>query len=163
MEEINHYLKDEEKIYLENDEHVLWTTSKLKRNKLRGFWILTNLRWIQNTHFGLQKACDFLKSPFAELATLFPMKHGTFFINLKEIKFLFKQEDWNLYRKKTGTYIGYILNEFIEEWDDEYLLCFGVTLEESAFINLFNELKNVFSIGPVIEHKDYELYPVTLR
>ena len=99
--------------------------------------------------------------PFEELTTLFPMRHGTFYLNLKEIKFIFKEDD-----RKT-TYIGYILNEFIEEWDDEYLLCFGVSSEKSSAMNLFAELDNLFSIGPVIEHKGYdfyfELYPVTIK
>jgi len=157
MEEINRYLKYDEQACLENGEYVLWTASKLKGKKLRGFWILTNLRWIQNTHFGLISIDDFHRFPFAELATFFPMKSGTSYLNLKEIKFIFKQDNW-----KT-TYIGYILNEFMEEWDDEYLLCFGVTLEKAPSMNLFNELNKVFSIGPVIEHKDYELYPVTMK
>lgn len=154
MEEINSYLKYDEKICFEKGEYILWASYKLKKKKLRGFWILTNLRWIQNTNFGLISIDNI---PFAELATLFPMKHGTFYLNLKEIKFIFKQDNW-----KT-TYIGYILNEFIEEWHDEYLLCFGVTLEKASSMNLFNELNNIFLIGPVIEHKDYELYPVTMK
>jgi hypothetical protein len=158
MEEINSYLKDNEQISLEKDEHVLWTASKLKRNKLKEFWVLTNLRWIQKMNTSPLSIDNFL---FTYLITLFPMKYGTFYLNLKDIKFIFKQEDW-----KT-TYIGYILNEFIEEWDDEYLLCFGVTLEKSLSMNLFNELSNIFSIGPVIEHKGYEsyyeIYPVTMK
>ena len=161
MEAINRYLKDKEQICLERDEYVLWTETKLKREKLRGFWVLTNLRWIQNTHFGIFNIDDFHRFPFAELATLFPMRHGTFYIPLKEVKFIFKQDD-----PKT-TYIGYILNEFIEEWDDEYLLCFGVLSEKSSSMNLFNALTTVFSIGPVIEHNGYdnyfELYPVTMK
>ena len=51
-----------------------------------------------------------------ELMTLFPMRHDTFYINLKDKKFIFNQYD-----RKT-TYIGHILNEFLEEWDDAYLL-----------------------------------------
>ncbi|NHJ21383.1 MAG: hypothetical protein EAX91_10590 [Candidatus Lokiarchaeota archaeon] len=158
MEEINRYLKAEEQVCLERNEYVLWTATKLKRERLRGFWILTNLRWIQNTHISLLS--DEIV-PFEHLITLFPMRHGTFYLPLKDIKFIFKQDD-----RKT-TYIGYIMNEFIEEWDDEYLLYFGVTLEKSPSIDLFNALTNIFSIGPVIEHMEYtdsyELYPVTLR
>ena len=158
MEEINRYLKDDEQVCLEKDEHVLWTATKLKRNKLRGFWILTNLRWIQNTRLGFVSIDNI---PFVELATLFPMKHGTFYLNLKGIKFIFKQ------KIRKNIYIGYILNEFIEEWDDEYVLCFGISSEKTSAMNLFAELDNIFSIGPVIEHKEYdsyyEIYPVTIK
>jgi hypothetical protein len=158
MEEINRYLKDEEKIYLEKDEQVLWTGSKLKRNKLRKFWILTNLRWIQNTGHGFVNNDTIA---FEHLITLFPMRNGTFYLNLKDIKFIFKQDQGKM------TLIGFILNEFIEEWTDEYLLCFGATLEKSPSMDLFNKLTKVFSIRSVIEHNEYidsyELYPVTLR
>jgi len=159
MEEINRYLKDDEHVWLEKGEHVLWTATKLKREKLKGFWILTNLKWIQNTRLSFVNIDNI---PFEELATLFPMKYGTFYLNLKEVKFIFKQDD-----RKT-TYIGYILNEFIEEWDDEYLLCFGVSSEKTTAMNLFAELEKLFSIGTVIEYKqwgnnNYELYPVILK
>jgi hypothetical protein len=145
MEDINQYLKEKEKIVLDSDEKVLWKKFELKRKKLKKFSILTNKRWIEKSTVSYDA--------FVYVITLVNMKNGIFYLPLENIKIIFTQKLF-----KEQHFIGFILNEYIEEWRDEFLLALGVDVDPDEFIELLELLTNLRPIERKEDLTDYRLY-----
>ena len=123
MESINKWLNEEDRIYLMEDESILWSkiTTKRKGKKLKEFFILTNKRWIQKINYSNDLAYFYLK-------TVINLRNKISDVPLQYIKYLFTQH----IVKTEGEYIGFILNEKIENQED-YGPAYGVDLTSEEY------------------------------
>ena len=92
---------------------------------------------------------------FVYLLTLLETEKMTFYLDLKDVKYIFTEE-----LTKKESFIGFILNSLIEDWEDEFLLFFGVKVTPEEFSTLLDMLKTLVPIG---EEKNVQEYTLLCR
>ncbi|MGV9173710.1 MAG: hypothetical protein ACOC44_09795 [Promethearchaeia archaeon] len=156
MEKINSFLEEDQKIELLKNERIVWkklkTKSKLlsKKEKLDRFFILTDKRWIQKI--------DIYNDTYVFLITVLDIHDYILYIDLEDIEFIFMQK-----ADKGKEYIGFILNRYIEQRNEEYLLIAGVDLEPEEYDKFLSILKGQMRFGLVEEKEGWNGYSLHKR